>query len=150
MKSHDDWVDSHNARRRRETQRAEARMVEALQSPKWDNRLIAEHALTYLQKAGHVKSDHDLKRTVEVLLCAMIRDVQLANDLVKMLDGWKSFVDNGGIKKADYLVLKEDVMMFAYATLILALIEDSVTAASGSLAMDLQECVRIWKKVRLG
>jgi hypothetical protein len=40
--------------------------------------------------------------------------------------------------------------MFAYASLVLAVIEDSVTAAHGSLAADLQECMRIWKKVRLG
>jgi hypothetical protein len=40
--------------------------------------------------------------------------------------------------------------MFAYAALVLAVIEGSVTAAHGSLAIDLQECLRVWKTVRLG
>jgi hypothetical protein len=66
------------------------------------------------------------------------------------LDGWKAFVDNGGIRKADYVALKEAQIMFAYASLVLAVIEDSVTAAHGSLAMDLQECLRVWQRVRLG
>jgi hypothetical protein len=59
-------------------------------------------------------------------------------------------VDNGGLRKGDYSTLKEDKIMFGYATLLVAMIEGSVTAAQGSLAMDLQECVRIWKRVRLG
>jgi L-cysteine desulfidase len=41
-------------------------------------------------------------------------------------------------------------IIFAYASLLVAVIEDSLTAAHGTLAMDLQECIRIWKKVRLG
>jgi len=150
VKAHEDWVDSLNAKRRREAQRTETRIMEAMQSPKWGNKLVAQHNLSYLQKSGHVDAAHDLERAVEVLLWRMIADVQLAEDLGKMLDAWKAFVDNGGIRKADYLDLKQNVVMFAYASLFLALIEDSVTAAHGSLAMDLQECVRIWKKVRLG
>jgi hypothetical protein len=54
------------------------------------------------------------------------------------------------LRKGDYSTLKEDKIMFGYATLLVAMIEGSVTAAQGSLAMDLQECVRIWKRVRLG
>ena len=47
-------------------------------------------------------------------------------------------------------MLKEDKVNFAYASLLVAVVEESVGAANGSLAMDLQECVRIWKIVRLG
>lgn len=150
MKSHEEWVDELNAARRRDVQRAETRMVEALQSPKWDNKLVAEHNLIWLKKEGHVDESHTLERAVEVLLWRMVNDPQLTGDLGKMLDEWKAFVDNGGIRKADYMALKEAQLMFAYTSLFLALIKDSVTAAHGSLAMDLQECVRIWKKVRLG
>jgi hypothetical protein len=48
------------------------------------------------------------------------------------------------------VALREDKVMFGYASLVLAIIEDSGMAALGSLALDLQECMRIWKKVRLG
>jgi hypothetical protein len=143
LKSHDDWVESLNATRKRDVQRAETRMVEALQSPKWDNKLVAEHNLSWLKKEGHVEEGHDLKRAVEVLLWRMVNQIKIAEDLAQMLDAWKAFVDNGGIRRVDYQALKNSQVNFAYASLMIAIIEDSATAAHGSLAMDLQECVRI-------
>lgn len=150
LKSHDDWVESMNATRRRAAQRAETRMVEAIQSPKWDNKLVTEHNLTWLKKERHVEESHDLKRAVEVLLWRMVNDPKIAGDLATMLDSWKAFVDNGGIRRVDSQVLKENQVTFAQASLFVAVIEDSVSAAHGSLAMDLQECIRVWKKFRLG
>jgi hypothetical protein len=150
QRQHEDWVAGLNAARRRDEQRAETRMMEALQSPKWGNKLIAGKVLPWLQKEGHVDASHDSKRAVEVLLWKLINDPPMTRDLARMLDQWKAFVDNGGLRKADYLTLKENRVMFGYASLLLAVIEDSVMAALGSLAMDLQECIRIWKRVRLG
>ena len=150
LKTHDDWVESLNATRRRDAQRAEMRMVEAIQSPKWDNKLVAEHNLAWLKKWAHVDESHDLKRAVEVLLWRMVNDPKLAGDLATVLDSWKAFVDNGGIRRVGFQVLKESQVAFAGASLLVAMIEDSVSAAHGSLAMDLQECIRVWKRVRLG
>ena len=173
MKSHDDWTEALSAKRRREAQRAENRITEALQSPKWGNKLVAQHALKWLKSQGHVDPDQSLDRTVEVLLWRMVGEYTFAAALGKILDCeskpclrllgglkeyrltfwalvWKGFVDNGGMKKADYISLKDDQTNFAYVTLLLSLIESSVTAGHGSLALDLQECMRIWKTVRLG
>jgi hypothetical protein len=150
LRTHDDYVESHNAARKRAAQRAETRMVEAIQSPKWDNKLVAQHNLAWLKKEGHAKESHDLRRAVEVLLWRMVNDEKLAHDLATVLDSWKGFVDNGGIRRVDYQVLKENQVAFANGSLLVASIENSVSAAHGSLAMDVQECVRVWKKVRLG
>jgi hypothetical protein len=147
---HDNWVASRTAARRREAQRAETRMMEAFTSPKWGNKLAAQKFLAWLKKEGHMDGSFNLERAVEVLLWRMVNEPEFAVDLTKMLDGWKAFVDNGGLRKGDYSTLKEDKIMFGYATLLVAMIEGSVTAAYGTLAMDLQECVRIWKRVRLG
>lgn len=149
-KIHDDWVDEQRANRRKEAQRAEAKLVEAIHSPKWSNKLVADHHLIWLKKEGVVDNDHDLKRAVEILLWRMVNEPQLAEAIGVMLDQWKAFVDNGGMRRAEYLELKEKQVLFAQASLILAIIEEVVTASHGSLASDLQECVRIWKKVRLG
>jgi hypothetical protein len=149
-RTHNEWVDKLNDRRRRDEQRAETRIVEALQSPKWEHNLVAHHFLTWLKKEGHVQEDHNMRRAVEVILWRMVCDANFAAETGGMLDSWKAFIDNGGMRKADYLAIKESVVSFAYASLMVAVIADSVTAASGSLAMDLQECVRVWKKVRLG
>lgn len=150
MKMHDDWVEEMKATKRQEAQRAETKMIEALQSPKWDNRLVAERNLEWLKIQGHVAVSYDVKRAVEVLLFKMINDVRFAARLTRMLDAWKAFADGGGISKADYLTFKENQVDFAYASLIISVIRDSVTAVDGSLAMDLQESVKIWKRVRLG
>jgi hypothetical protein len=150
MKANDEWMEERRAQQRRDAQRAEARMLEALQSPKWDNKLVAEHNLAWLKSQGHVAQSYDVKRVVEVLLFKMIRDTVLAASLTTMLDAWKAWVDNGGMARANYLMLKENQATFAYASLILSIIRDSVTAVDGSLAMDLQESVKIWKRVRLG
>ena len=149
-KKHENWIASLNATRRRNAQRAETRMMEAFTSPKWGNKLSAEHYLVWLKKEGHLDSSLTVERATEVLLWRMINEPAFAEELTKMLDGWKSFVDNGGLKKGDYSALNDSKVMFGYATLLVAMVEGSVTAARGSLAMDLQECVRIWKRVRLG
>jgi hypothetical protein len=150
MKQNDDWMEERRAQNRKDAQRADTRMLEALQSPKWDNKLVAEHNLAWLKSQGHVAQSYDTRRVVEVLLFKMIRDTVLAASLTTMLDAWKAWVDNGGMARANYLMLKENQVTFAYASLILSIIRDSVTAVDGSLAMDLQESVKIWKRVRLG
>ncbi|KAG9239058.1 hypothetical protein BJ875DRAFT_262195 [Amylocarpus encephaloides] len=150
MKAHEDFVDSLNAKRRRDAQRAETTAVEALQSLKWEGGLVASHLLAWLKEGGHVDEAHDLRRAVEALLYRMVCEPGLASDTGAMLDRWKLFVENGGMRKADYLVLQEQVVGFAYAGLLVAVIAESVTAGSGSLAADLGECVRVWRKVRLG
>ncbi|EPE27770.1 hypothetical protein GLAREA_04561 [Glarea lozoyensis ATCC 20868] len=150
MRTHDQYVDKMNAKRRRDAQRAETRIVEALQSPKWNASLVANHFLGWLKEKGHVQESHDLRRAVEVTLWRMVCDASYAAEIGSMLDSWKRLVDDGGMRKADYLALKGDLVPFAFASLMVAVIANSVTAASGSLAVDLQECVRVWKKVRLG
>lgn len=150
MKMNDDFMEERRAAQRREAQRADMRMLEALQSPKWDNKLVAEHNLTWLKGQGHVAQSYDVKHVVEVLLFKMIRDTVFVASLTTMLDAWKAWVDNGGMTKADYIMFKENQVTFAYASLIMSIIRDSSTAVDGSLAMDLQESVKIWKRVRLG
>lgn len=141
--------DQRRAARQRE-QRAETRMHEALQSPKWESKLVGEHQLRWLKEQGQVSQTQDLKAIVEALLWKMLTDADFSRDLTLMLDSWKAWVDNGGMRKSDYEELQKKKVIFAYASLILSVIRDSVTAVDGSLAMDLQESVRIWKRVRLG
>lgn len=151
-RSHEAFAEGQRARQRRDVQRAETRMHEALQSPKWSNDLIASHALTYLksQSPSLVNPDHDMKRAVEIILWRMVTDTSFAEELVEVLDGWQAFVENGGMRRAEYEALKGKRAMFCFATLMVAAVGESTSAVHGSLARDLQECVRVWKRVRLG
>ncbi|KAI1504825.1 hypothetical protein F5X99DRAFT_371098 [Biscogniauxia marginata] len=136
--------------RRLKNQRHEARTVDALQSPKWDAKLIAEHNLKWLRDRNAVDSSLPLRDIVGMMLHRMILDGQFASSICKVLDLWKAWADNGGMRRSDFNTLQEEQEVFARASLLIALIKDTTTAHEGTLSMDLQECLRMWRTVRLG
>jgi len=164
LRDHETWVDGLRAKERRQAERKEKRTSEAIQSPKWDAELVARHALVWLQEQPQsslqvpIPPTADLKTATSLLLYALLTTPSFSTSLASMLDTWTAFVMNGGLRKADYLHLAENTQMFAYASLFAAVVAESAATGvgdgglhgAGSLAMDLQECVRVWKKVRLG
>jgi hypothetical protein len=135
---------------RTEQQRRDQRAMEALQSPRWDTKLVANHCLSWLQSRKLWDENLTVKEIVGFMLHRMVRDGEYTSNLCSMLDTWKAWADMGGMKKSDFQAVQENQTVFAEATLLIALIEDTSDALEGTLAMDLQECLRIWRKVRLG
>ncbi|KAI3320192.1 hypothetical protein HD806DRAFT_506744 [Xylariaceae sp. AK1471] len=135
---------------RRDAQNRETRRHEALQSPKWDTKLVAEHYLSWLRARKVVDADLALRDVVGTLLHRMVLDGQFATAICEVLDIWKAWADNGGMRNADFEILQERQEMFAQASLLMALIKDATTANEGTISMDLQECLRMWRIVRLG
>ncbi|KPM35214.1 hypothetical protein AK830_g11355 [Neonectria ditissima] len=135
---------------RLDNQRRDQRMMEALQSPKWDTKLVAEHTLRWLKGQGSWDESLTLKEVVGFMLHRMVLEGEYTSSICRMLDTWKAWGDMGGMKKTDYQAILDNKFTFAHATLLIALIKDTSTALDGTLAMDLQECLRIWKKIRLG
>ncbi|KAI0129562.1 hypothetical protein BJ170DRAFT_719522 [Xylariales sp. AK1849] len=133
-----------------DSQRREARAFEALQSPKWDAKLVAEHNLRWLKNRRNIDDSAVLKDEVGTLLHRMVLDGEFASSICKMLDLWKAWADNGGMRKSDYAEVEVAQETFAQASLLVAMIKDTTTALEGTLAIDLQECMRIWRTVRLG
>ncbi|KAJ2979808.1 hypothetical protein NUW58_g7106 [Xylaria curta] len=134
----------------RDTQRRETRRLEALQSPKWDTNLVAEHSLTWLRRRKVVDDELPLREVVGGLLHRMVLDGEFTSAICEMLDVWKAWADNGGMRNTDLDVLQARQEIFAQACLLLSLVKDATGAHEGTLAMDLQECLRIWRVVRLG
>ncbi|KAI0097277.1 hypothetical protein GGR51DRAFT_541664 [Nemania sp. FL0031] len=137
-------------RSRRDAERQETRRLEALQSPKWDTKLVAEHNLTWLQKRSTIDPELALREAVGTLLHRMVLDGEFAAAICEMLDVWKAWADNGGMRNADFDILCSRQEIFAQASLLIALIKDATGAHEGTLSMDLQECLRMWRVVRLG
>ncbi|KAI1118416.1 hypothetical protein F5Y14DRAFT_263958 [Nemania sp. NC0429] len=135
---------------RREAQRREKRRHEALQSPKWDTRLVAEHNLAWLRRRKAVADELELRDVVGTLLHRMVLDGAFAGELCEMLDAWKAWADNGGMRIADLDALQARQETFALASLLVALVKDATAAHEGTLSVDLQECLRMWRVVRLG
>jgi hypothetical protein len=125
-------------------------MMEALQSPMWTAGLVAEHALRWLRAQNEGHGFDDRKELVGQLLHEMLCDREYASKLCGMLDAWKAWADIGGMKRTDYEFIQADRSTFARATLLVALIVDVSTASETTLAVDLQQCLNLWKQVRLG
>ena len=125
--------------------------MDALQSPKWSTEVVAAHALAWLKSVERtVTEPMTVKDVVGTILHRMILDGQFASSLCRMLDLWKAWADNGGMRKSDLTALQEDATVFAYAALLVAVIKDTSSGAEGTLSIDLQECLRMWRQVRLG
>ncbi|KAI1758116.1 hypothetical protein F4782DRAFT_13407 [Xylaria castorea] len=137
-------------RSRRDAQRRETRRHEALQSPKWSTNLVAEHNLSWLRARKVVDAEFALREVVGMLLHRMVLDGAFASTICEMLDVWKAWADNGGMRNTDLDILELRQETFAQASLLLALVKDATGAHEGTLSMDLQDCLRMWRVVRLG
>jgi hypothetical protein len=135
---------------RLEAQRKETRVMEAMQSPKWDTKVVAGHNFNWLKQRGEVPDSMDLREYAGAVLHQMVLDGQFASLVCKMLDLWKAWAENGGMRKSDLGALQEGQVAFSQASVLLAIIKDTSNALEGTLSMDLQECMRMWKMVRLG
>ncbi|KAK5997491.1 hypothetical protein PT974_02854 [Cladobotryum mycophilum] len=137
-------------RMRTDQQRRDQRTMEALQSPKWDTKSIAEYSLQWLKNQDIWDQSLSTKEIAGFVLHRMVRDGEFTSAICGMLDIWKAWADRGGMKKADYQMIQENQATFAQAILLIALIKDTADDLEGTLAMDLQECLRMWKTIRLG
>lgn len=90
------------------------------------------------------------KEAVGSLLHRMVLDGQLASAVAQVLDAWRAWSEVGGMRQADYEVIRDKSETFAQAVLLMALVKKCGQEAEGSLTADLQECFRVWKVVRLG
>jgi hypothetical protein len=156
-----------------ERQRA-AEQVEALNSARVGIRVVSDAALTWLRAKGfgmfteeeesqgsekksgassetEVEREIALREIVERVLWEMLRSVEVTAELSCVLDAWKNWVDNGGMTQVQFALLKEKQVAFAYAACVIALIAEATNGDSGnSVVEDLQECLRVWKRVRVG
>jgi hypothetical protein len=124
--------------------------VEALGSARLGVGPVAEANRKWMIKNGHAKEGDSIKDIVESLLWEMVRWQERAHEVARMLEAWKGWVDNGGMTKAQFELVKSSQLQFAYASCVLSLVKDTAGSTSGSVVSDLQECLRIWKRVRLG
>ena len=138
-------------RLRQDKERQEKRIGEAFQSPKWHATRVAEHTLRWLKNKSHVSEFLSVKEAAGTVLHRMILDGQFANAVCRLLDSWNAWTENAGMRKSDLEMLKEEQVVFSYASLLVSVIRDTgKTDMQASVALDLQECLMLWKKVRLG
>jgi hypothetical protein len=145
-----------NGRRRAKQDRAreknaELKFIYAITSQAIDfgKIVILPATLVWLQREASLP-DLTAKEAVEMLLYQMIVDVDTALAIGAMLDVWKGWSDGGAMTRANLTFVMENKIAFAYAILMVGTIREMEETAEGSLAADLQACVKSWPKVRLG
>lgn len=146
-------IDFHNETRRRlmrDKQRREAEVIDALQSQRLPFPVIVHANLRFLRSRMSLERKPHVAGLLEQIMYAMLQDAAFARRIATMLDLWKSWAQSGGMTKSHYLAVKEDQLTFALASVVWAAMMEMVSEPQGSVVGDLQECLRLWKKVRLG
>ncbi|KAF2400815.1 hypothetical protein EJ06DRAFT_407582 [Trichodelitschia bisporula] len=136
-------------RRLREEQKAEREIKEALGSQRLGVGVVADANVRWLVEKGYVQPEATVAVVVEGVLWGMMAEAEMARAVADMLETWRNWAD-GGMTKGHVEMLKREQLTFAYASCVMALIRETSGGESGSIVGDLQECLRMWRKVRLG
>ncbi|KAL8947271.1 MAG: hypothetical protein Q9222_006430 [Ikaeria aurantiellina] len=157
---------------RERVEREAKREREAIGSQRIQIETVAKAALGFLEGEGDVMAvgDFDQEKfevraadqiAVEHLLVAMYKavvgldsdDNNWAFDVHAMLDRWRDWVDRGGLNREDLGAIMNNKKAFCWAAVavgLIAKVSEKETANGGGLLGDVRECMRVWKKIRLG
>ncbi|KAL9601593.1 MAG: hypothetical protein Q9219_002427 [cf. Caloplaca sp. 3 TL-2023] len=158
---------------RERKEREDRREREALVSQKMGIDLVMNAALRALQGNGDVAIKEEIhaqddeqslnacQLAVEHLLVGIYRATSgidfknngWALDACRMLERWRDWAARGGLNRDDLQAITADPKAFCWAAVAVGLITkvcEKEKADGGGLLGDVRECLRVWKKVRLG
>ena len=139
------------ARARRDRERIELREREAVGSVRLSAKVVAERAFSFLAREGKVDAGKGLQGAVERLLVGIVRREDWAVEgACIVLNRWKEWAAREGMSREDFAVVKGEITGFAFAACAVGLIGEVGNKDEGGLAVDMRECISVWKKVRLG
>lgn len=133
-------------------QRREVRLAEVIASPKLKNKAVAEACMVWLTGQKQIERGHSLQTLAEAILYLLIvdqRPYEEAVKVVEVLDEWQIWSQHGGMSRSHLDFLKERKVEFCFAAVIIHIIEDAAHTSSRSGEV-MKECLRLWRKVRLG
>lgn len=131
-------------------EREEKRVLEALNSPRLDHSAVVKRSLQTITEKEGLREGYTVPQAVEHVLYQMIIDESMAAQLSKMLDQWLDWTEKGGMNKDHLAFLKENTVVFCYVSCVVALVSEMFSKDDSGVGADLQECVRLYRKVRLG
>jgi hypothetical protein len=145
---HDDMM----ADTRQRMEREESRLKDAVASPKLSNKAVAEACLAWMIDQEELEKDCTVETLAEAVLYLLIVDQRPSGEaagIVEVLNEWQAWAQHGGMKKSHVAFLGEKKAEFCCAAALLYVIEEAANASSHSGEV-MKECLRTWKKVRLG
>ncbi|KAF3810627.1 hypothetical protein GCG54_00013869 [Colletotrichum gloeosporioides] len=133
----------------RERENKDLEIQQALQSPKWTVIRVADCGLSWLRNQERIGNITELEDVVLEIVRSMILDPQFSHSICAMLDRWKHWESQSGMREDDIIELQERPETFTKATLVVAIIAKSQEHPN-NVSPDLKECLRNWKVVKLG
>ncbi|KAJ6014518.1 hypothetical protein N7540_009109 [Penicillium herquei] len=125
------------------------RLIEAIQSPRLDNKVIAEANLAYLVNQKIVPGDYTLSKLAQAVLYLMILDMDQSKIIADILERWMLWCQFGGMQKPQLTLLVENKVAFCYASALVVVVQQA-NAGDGNLSSDMLDCLGLWNRVRVG
>ncbi|KAK5065187.1 hypothetical protein LTR84_001024 [Exophiala bonariae] len=153
QEQHNDMLASMSERQAR----GERRLKEAIASPRMSMKSVGEACLAWLIEQGEVGREWTIGQVAEAILYLMVVDQSKSEEgealkIIKLLEEWLAWAVAGGMKMDQVKMLQERKMAFCCAAILAAVILESVYSdtTGGKAGADMLECIRLWRKVRLG
>ena len=135
-------------------ERDERREKDAIASPKMSHRAVAEACLAWLIQQGEIGREWTVEKLAEAVLYLIVVDTREEGNegmrVIEVLEEWLSWSSAGGMKRQQFGFLSERKMEFCFAASLVAVIQRGEGVKGGNGSVDMMECLRIWRKVRLG
>jgi hypothetical protein len=145
-------MDDMNEERMAREERAERRIKDAIASPKMGNKAVAEACLAWLIDKEEVGREWTVANLAEAVLYLMAVDQRSDSDaakVVEILEEWMGWAQNANLKKSHINFLENRKVEFCFAAALVALVQEAAGSAAKAGA-DMIECLKLWRKVRLG
>ncbi|OKL56442.1 hypothetical protein UA08_08164 [Talaromyces atroroseus] len=140
----------HIARQNALREYEQRRFIEAIQSPRLDNGTVAEATLAYLVREKVIPEDYKIQDVAKAVLYILIVDSAQAKVIVDILERWALWSQFGGMQKVQLDVLIQNKVAFCYAAALVAVVHQAQSEDVNISSADMLECLRVWKRVRLG
>jgi hypothetical protein len=157
--THDDMMAEIQQRQDRE----ERRIKDAIVSPKMSARKVAEACLRWLIESKDVGKEWTVEQLAEAVLYLLVLELQNGTaqaegevaKIIKVLNEWTDWAAAGGMKMQQYyeLNVEKEKVAFCFAASLVAVVADALNsdhAGVGKVGADMMECLKLWRKVRLG
>ena len=142
--------EDHRARIAQQRERGERREREAFASGRLEARVAADAGIRWLVGEGVLRNGAKTQEAVEGLLVRMVKGERIAMGVCDILERWRCWSDRGGMNAEDLATFRNNKTGFAYAACVMGLLREVCAMDESSVAADMQECIRIWNKVRWG
>jgi hypothetical protein len=133
-------------------EKEERRYQEAIASPRMSSRAVAEASLAWLIEKGEVEREWTVEQLAEAVLYLLVVDqgeIGEAKKIIEVLDEWMAWTLAGGMKKQQVTFLSSRKVEFCFAASLVAVIQQAA-ASAGKASADMLDCLKLWKRVRLG